>query len=242
MWMRTTLLALLPLIAGCWYDDDHHHHQDEEFLEEDVIDLMTVIFQGAENAFVGDNVFAEDVIQPAGPGNQFTAIYELPPQDRRNLGFGFGEVELQIREDGVVHPNPLAFSFATTSADIVDIEYRLLYNGEARATNRGTDVDLLISVRAQRTPTGFDFVDYLIDGFVDIGQTFCDAVVGFIAFGRPRDGIEVGTGDGTGEIDDPDVFDVFDFDLDFFDEEFRAEGDVGDCCFFEELFDYREVW
>ena len=55
--------------------------------------------------------------------------------------------------------------------------------------------------------------------------------------------IERDFGDGEGRIDDPDVIDVFFLDLDFFDDEFfRAEGDVGFCCFFDRTFLYADVF
>ncbi|MDH3592547.1 MAG: hypothetical protein OER88_11750, partial [Planctomycetota bacterium] len=84
---------------------------------------------------------------------------------------------------------------------------------------------------------------YFVDGIVDVGRVFMDITTEFRAEGRPRDGIDRGFGDGAGRIDDPDVVDVFSLDLDFFDDDFfRAEGDVGHCCFFDETFAFVEVF
>ena len=236
------VVALLPLVGGCPHDGDAFglFRSEVEFLEEDVIDLMTIVLQSGENAFVGDIVAPGDVLVPASPVNDFTVVYDLPSDLRRNLGLGFGEAELQVFEDGVVNTDPLGFSFATTPANEVVLTYRLLYRGEAQLTRRLTDIDLIVEVSARRGASGFDLVEYRIDGFVDIGATLCTVLTGFTAFGRPRDGIEEGTGDGEGIIDDPDVFDVFDYDIDYFTNGFRAEGEVGHA-FFEELFDYLEV-
>lgn len=235
------VIALLPLVAGC--PSGHAvglFRSEEVFLEEDVIDLMTIVLQSGENAFVGDIVAPGDVLVPAGPVNDFTVVYRLPSDLRPNLGLGFGEAELHVVEDGVVNTDPLSFSFATTAAVEVELTYRLLYRGEATFTRRLTDVDLLVTVTARRGALGFNLVMYRIDGFVDLGATRCTVLTGFTAFGRPRDGIEAGTGDGEGIIDDPDVFDVFDYDIDYFTSVFRVEGEVG-LAFFEELFDYSEV-
>jgi hypothetical protein len=234
------VFALLPLVAGCDSDTFGLFRSEEEFLEEDVIDLMTIVLQSGENAFVGDIVAPGDVLVPASPVNDFTVVYELPSDLRRNLGLGFGEAELHVVEDGVVNTDPLSFSFATTAASEVEVTYRLLYRGEATFTRRLTDVDLLVTVTARRGALGFNLVTYRIDGFVDLGATRCTVLTGFTAFGRPRDGIEEGTGDGEGIIDDPDVFDVFDYDIDYFTNVFRAEGEVGHA-FFEDLFNYSEV-
>ena len=234
------VFALLPLVAGCDSDTFGLFRSEEEFLEEDVIDLMTIVLQSGENAFVGDIVAPGDVLVPASPVNDFTVVYELPSDLRRNLGLGFGEAELHVVEDGVVNTDPLSFSFATTAASEVEVTYRLLYRGEATFTRRLTDVDLLVTVTARRGALGFNLVTYRIDGFVDLGATRCTVLTGFTAFGRPRDGIEEGTGDGEGIIDDPDVFDVFDYDIDYFTNVFRAEGEVG-LAFFEDLFNYSEV-
>ncbi len=234
--------ALLPLIGGCPHDGDGFGllHSEVDFLAEDVIDLMTIVLQSGENAFVGDIVAPGDVLVPASLVNDFTVTYDLPADVRKNLGLGFGEAELHVVEDGVVNTDPLSFSFATTAASEVEVTYRLLYRGEATFTRRLTDVDLLVTVTARRGALGFNLVTYRIDGFVDLGATRCTVLTGFTAFGRPRDGIEEGTGDGEGIIDDPDVFDVFDYDIDYFTNVFRAEGEVG-LAFFEDLFNYSEV-
>lgn len=235
------MMSLVVAVAGC--DNVFHvRHLEQEYLAEDVIDLMTVVMQAADNAYVGDIVFPEDVLDPARPGNGFTVIYDLPADVRLNLGFGFGEAELQVTEDGVVSQDPLGFAFRNTTANEVEIYYRLIYRGEAQFTRRNTDVDLVVNLRARRGVNGFDLVDYNIDGWVDIGATECTALFGFTAFGRPRDGIEVGTGDGEGEIDDPEVFDYYDYDIDFFANEFRVEGEVGFCCHYDDWFDYRDIF
>ena len=236
------VMALLPMVGGC----PHHdllfglQHEDEDFLTEDTIDLMTIVLEAGDSAFVGDVVDPGDVILPPGPNNDFTVVYDLPRDLRQNLGLGSGEAELQVVEDGVVSNDPLAFSFATTAANEVNLYYRLLYRGEAEFSRRSTDIDLVVSIVARRGAAGFDLVEYRIDGFVDLGSTRCTVLTGFTAFGRPRDGIEVGTGDGEGVIDDPDVIDVFDYDIDFFESGFVAEGEVGHR-FYDEFFDYNEV-
>jgi hypothetical protein len=236
------LVFLVPLFGGCHRHTHGLTHSEVEFLSEDVIDLMTVVFQGAENAFVGDTVELEDITDMAGPGNNWTVTYDLPVDVRIGLGVGFGRVALRVSEDGTPDEDPLDFDFGTTDALVVELDYELRYEGQT-AGGRITDVDLIVFVTATRMDPGDPFlVEYFVDGFLDIGVTFCDIVTRFRSVGRPRDGIEVGFGDGEGIIDDPEVYEIFDYDLDWIaDGYFRAEGEVGHCCFFEEIFFFDEV-
>ncbi|MFQ5845269.1 MAG: hypothetical protein ACE5JG_09815 [Planctomycetota bacterium] len=235
------LLAALAVATGCHGGDNHGLFPAEgDFLAEDVIDLMTVVFQTSENAFLGDVVAPGDVVEAAGPANGFTVTYDLPLDLRIGLGEGFGRATLQVSEDGVPHPDPLSFTFATTTAQTVDVLYTLRYDGVARS-GRFTDVALDVSLVAVWTGTGFE-VDHLVTGRCDLEATFCRGLVMlYRAAGGPRDGIVGGFGDGDGVIDDPDVFDVFDMDLDWFAATFRAEGPVGCCARYEDLFTYAEV-
>jgi hypothetical protein len=238
------LIAALAVSVGC-HDANGHSvgitHFEEDFLTEDVIDLMTIVFQASENAFVGDDVLPADIIEPASAGNDFTVTYDLPPDARGGLGFGFGEASLQVIEDGVSNPRPLTFSFATTTAQTVEIFYALDYEGEARS-GRPTFVSLDVSLTAVRTgPADFE-VDYVVTRFIGIGDTFVDDIFMFFrAAGRPVDGIVGGFGDGNADVDDPDVFEVLDLDLDWFSTGFRAEGELDLFSFYEESFSYGEV-
>ena len=239
--------SIALLLAGCgdhyFGDNSEHLFSDEiEFLSEDVIELLTIVFQIGENAFVGDAVRPVDIVDPAGPGNDFFVTYDLPVQPRIGLGAGFGRVALQVAEDGILRDDPLSFSFATTSADIVDLVYDLSYDG-VTASGRPTEVDFTVFLNAVRTGPGEPFdVEYFIEGGGYLDVTFCELSTLFRAPGPPRTGIEPNFGDGAGLIDDPDVFDVFELDLDFIDPDiFRVEGDVGHCCFFEEIFLFNEV-
>lgn len=238
------LSVALVLLAGCSHGSDGLFRSEIRRLSDDVIDLMTTVFQTAENAFVGDSVEPEDIVDPAGAGNDFTVTYDLPLDDRVGLGLGFGRVGLRIEEDGVPVADPLAFSFGTTTALEVVLIYELRYDGEAELTGRNSDIDLTVTVTATRTSPAFAFLNvYFVDGIADFGATFCDITARFRSPGRPRDGIDVDFGDGEGRIDNPNVVDEFDLDLDFFDEDFfRAEGDVGICCFFERTFAYEDVF
>jgi len=231
------------LASGCTHGTEGLFPEEVDFLAEDVIDLMTIVFQTGENAFVGDLVDPADVVDPAGPGNAFTVTYDLPFGFRLGLGDGLGRASLSVTEDGVPVADPLAFSLGTSAALEVEITYELRYQGET-AGGRATDFDLVVSLIATRaTPADPFDADYLIDGTCDMGDTSTGITVGFTSPGRPRDGVDPGSGDGSGFVDDPDVVDVFDLDLDWLNDfEFRAKGDVGFCCFFRETFDYGEVF
>jgi hypothetical protein len=229
------------LLPAC--SEDTHDLYDSEYLylTEDIDDLLTIAFQAGENAFVGDSVEPGDIVEPAGPGNDFTATYDLPLDDRIGLGLGAGRVALRVVEDGVVSPAPLSFSFGTTSADHVVLVYELRYDGETSHL-RTTVVDLTITLDAVRGPGGEFDVTYHERGDVLLGNTRCiDVALDFVAPGRPRDGIVGGVGDGFAWIDDPGVYDLMELDLDWGEGEFIASGDVGCCAFYERLFDYREV-
>ena len=143
-----TLVAFLSVAAlgGC----SSHHGYDAlfpieiDYLSEDVLDLMAIVFQAGENAFVGDTVEPEDIVDPGGPGNDFTATYDLPEDNRVGLGFGSGRVALQVIEDGFFNEDPLLFSISTTTALEVEITYELRYDGEtlggrSRWTTGSTD-------------------------------------------------------------------------------------------------------
>jgi len=246
---RFTLVAFLAVaaIGGC--SDYHVIYSDLypieiEYLSEDVLDLMTIVFQAGENAFVGDAVQPEDIVDPGGPGNDFTATYDLPTGPRVGLGDGSGRVALQVIEDGVFNEEPLLFSISTTTALEVEITYELRYDGETLG-GRFTEVDLLVSVIATRATALDPFdVDYFIDGQTFLGFTFTEITTQFFSPGRPRDGVIVGLGDGEGTIDDPEVdAGIFDFDLDWDDADtFRAEGEVGSCCWFDERFFFADVF
>ncbi|MGH7163505.1 MAG: hypothetical protein ACREID_08465 [Planctomycetota bacterium] len=235
-----TLFAAAAL-AGCG-DTTHDLTRSEiQFLREDVLDLMTIAFQTGENGFVGDSVEPEDVGDPAGPGNNFTATYDLPFAARVGLGEGSGRVSLRVVEDGVPASDPIGFSFGTTAAGAVTLVYELRYDGET-AGNRATDVDLTATLSATRTGGGGFLVEYFLDGEVFLGATFCELTCDFRAPGRPRDGVEVQSGDGLGIIDDPDVFAAFEYDIDWLAGEFLFEGPVSCCAFFEETFPYADAF
>mgnify|MGYP006908318554 CR=1 FL=1 len=240
--MRRLLLVPL-LLAACSRSTSGLFRIEVAFLEEDVVDLVTVVFQGAENAFVGDAVEEADVVEPAGPGNAFTATYDLPERARTGLGFGSGRVALRVTADGAVDEEPLSFSFATTTALAVVRRSALRYGGEARL-ERIPDVDLVFTLTATRASAADPFlVETFVEGDVLLGITFPEIRGRFGGPGRPRDGIGPGCGDAEGCIDDPEVeAGRFDFDLDWINgERFRAEGEVGRCCFFRETFLYGDV-
>ena len=238
-----TILALVPLAGGCGHrGSDFLLESEFDFLAEDVIDLMTITFHVGENAFLGDPVFAEDIIEEGGAGNNFTAIYDLPQADRIGIGAGFGRASVRITEDGVPTEVPLDFTFAGTSALTIVITYEVQYLG-VTAGGRDTDIDFLVTATATRATTSEPFlVEYLVDGDCFLGATFCRLLTDFRAEGSPRNGLIVGFGDGSGFIDDPDVFDVFDLDIDYSFDDFVAEGNVGCCAFFDEAFLYEEVF
>ena len=247
--MRSLAFSLLFLVGLTGCDDGYHHGHghselsalEADYLAEDVVDLMTVPLQVADNAFVGDLVFPAEVLQPARPGNGFTVLYELPPQNRVGLGFGSGEVSLYIDENGVAVADPLLFSFATTSADVVDLAYLISYEGEASLTGRPTVVDLEVYLNAVRVGPGAWDVEYSVEGVCDLGATLCDVSLLFAAPGRPRAGIEPGFGDGATLIDDPAVRAIYDGAIDWFLDGFDSFGDVGCCASYGDQFAYWEV-
>ena len=116
------------------------------------------------------------------------------------------------------------------------------YLGET-FNGRETDLDFLVTATATRTGPGESFdVDYFIDGDCFLGATFCRYVTAFRSPGIPRDGVEAASGDGTGLIDDPDVFSAMDLDIRFLDAlRFGATGDLADGAFFADIFFYDEV-
>lgn len=242
MWFRGVILVAGLATAGCSGGSEGLFRFEVQFLREDVIDFMTIVLQTGENAFVGDVVRPRDVVEAAGPGNAFAVTYDLPDEPRVGLGAGSGRVTLRVTEDGVPHEDPLAFSAATTGALVVEIEYDQRYDGEAPG-GRLTQVDLVATLTLTRADATAPFeVEYFIEGTCWLAATYCEVTARFAAPGRPRDGIVPGFGDGAGLIDDPDVLDLFDLDIDWFDGFFVAEGEVG-CCGakFDEGITYREV-
>ncbi len=245
--MRSLAFSLLFLVglAGCGHDLGHGHSElsalEADYLAEDVIDLMTVPLQAADNAFVGDLVFPDEVLERPRPGNGFTVRYALPLEDRVGLGFGSGEVSLYVDEDAVAVADPLLFSFATTNADVIDLAYLIYYEGEASLTGRPTVVDLEVYLRAVRVGPGAWDVEYSVEGVCDLGATLCDVSLLFAAPGRPRAGIEPGFGDGAALIDDPDVRATYDAAIDWFLDGFDIFGDVGCCALYGDQFAYWEV-
>jgi len=240
---RLALSALAALLGACETSSLYLYDREIDYLREDVVDLVAICFQAGENAFVGDSVEPEDVVDPAGPGNGFTATYDLPLDDRVILGRGSGRVAVRIEEDGVPSPDPLNFSFGTTSADTVTVRYELRYEGET-AGLRDTDVDLVVSLTGVRGSGGDFGCFYRVEGDMYLGNTRCrDLFLEFFADGRPRDGIVAREGYGRGEVDDPGVFDVFEMNLHWYEEVFVADGDVGGCCaYFDEEFHYGDVF
>jgi hypothetical protein len=203
---------------------------------------MTIVFQASEQAFVGDPVLPEDVIEGARPANAFTVFYALPQGDRLNLGPGSGDVYLQVTEDGVVNENPLDFDISTTDALQVEVFYDFVYLGETLG-GRLTDAAFVVTLTATRASPADPFlVEYFVDGDTFLGATYARIETRFRAPGRPRDGIEAEFGDAAGLVDDPDIFDVWELDLDYFADGFRAQGDVGCCGFFEREFWYDQLF
>jgi hypothetical protein len=233
------------LAGGCVHSHDHGTHGlalfEIDFLTEDVIDLVAIGFQAAENAYVGDPVQPVDVIETPDAANSFTVTYDLPPAFRVGLGDGSGSVALQIFEDGVVNPDPLGFDIQTTTALTVEIYYDLDYLGTA-VSGRATDVLFGVTAVATRADPADPFlVEYLITGDCFLGQTYCDWDALFRAFGRPRDGIVEGFGGADGVVDDPDVLDFYEFHKDWRVDHFRTRGSVGFDAFLEELVPYDFV-
>ncbi len=238
----TALVLALLACAGCGSGTYNLYRFEARFLVEDVVDLMTIVFQTGENAFVGDAVEEEDLVGAPGAGNGYRATYDLPKAFRVGLDFGAGRASVRVTEDGVPVADPLGFSFGTSGALLVELEYELLYEGRA-ASGRRTDFALQATLTATRATAAVPFeVEYFIDGHCEIGATFCDVATRFRAPGRPRDGLVPGFGDAEGFIDDPDVYEIYDLDLDYGLDRFRAQGDVGCCAYFDEYFSYASVF
>jgi len=241
-----TLLASLATLAAC--NDGCHDcgggltSREEAFLSEDVTDLMSNIFATGEQAFDGDAPLPGDVTQIADASNQYTAVYVLPDAFRPGLGQGSGDVALQVTEDGVVTQDPLLFSFATTTALMVDLVYDLHYLGFTDGA-RETDVVFRATLHATRATVADSFVvEYVVGGTAFFGTTFCDFDTRFEAPGAPSAGLQSGVGDGDGNIDDPDVIDIYDVHVGYAATYFTAKGPVGCCAdystsiFYDQLF------
>jgi hypothetical protein len=242
-WRSATLLALLPVVA-CDYDDGDGglYYYEEAYLAEDVTDLMSNVFATCENAFDGDAPLPGDVTQIADASNQFTAVYLLPDAFRPGLGQGSGDVALQATVDGVPEQDPLLFSFATTTALDVELVYDLRYLGITDGA-RETDVAFRVTLHATRaTPADPFVVEYVLGGDVFFGTTYCDFSTRFRAPGPPSAGIEASSGDGAGYVDDPDVYDVFDLNINYASDRFGAEGPVGCCAYYSATFFYDQLF
>ncbi|HEY7864108.1 MAG TPA: hypothetical protein VIE39_10635 [Thermoanaerobaculia bacterium] len=238
-----TLLALLPVVSGC-YDDDCYdcglYYYEEAYITEDVVDLMTNVFATAENAYQGDIVDPLDITQVPDATNDYTAVYLLPDAFRLGFGQGAGDVAVQITEDGLENIDPLLFSFAATTALTVEVIYDLRYLGMTMGA-RETDIALQVILTATRASPVEPFrYEYFVDGTCFFGTTFCDFSTRFEALGPPSAGIVAGFGDGAGFVDDPDVYDVFDLDVDWGTNHFRAQGDVGCCAYYDADFPYDQ--
>jgi hypothetical protein len=245
MSQRVATAALLALLlAGCSSSDSDTQPLatwEIDFLYEDVIDLVVIGFQAAENAYVGDPVLPADVIEDATPANGHTVVYALPDADRVGLGQGSGSVSLRVVEDGVVNTDPLAFSIDTTTALVVEIDYDLDYLGTAWTT-RLTDVLFTVFVTATRASVADPFdVEYNVVGDCFLGETYCDWDALFAALGRPRDGIVSGFGNAIVTIDDPDIFDFYLPIFDWSTDHFRTRGPVGCCSLYEDHIPYTDV-
>jgi hypothetical protein len=240
-----TMLTLVAALAGgCVTEEDDPLLSPLEFafLGEDTIDQMAAVFEGADRAFYGDIVEPEDVIDPPTEENGYTVSYELPPDLRDNIGLGFGTVRLQILEDGVPVQDPLAFTYAGSTAIEVQVLYQVTYRGEATLTARLLDIDLDVDLIVSRSRGGeLENGDYIIDGFVDLGPTGTSISTDFRAFGSPRDGIVDDGGGADTIIDDPDVFDVYNGVVDYLADSFQADGSVGCCTRYFDRFFYDEV-
>jgi hypothetical protein len=242
-WRAVTLLALLPFVSGCDGDDCYDcdlYTYEEAFITEDVVDLMTNVFATGESAFLGDVVAPGDVVQPPDAANRYTVVYLLPDAFRLGFGQGSGDVALQVTEDGVDNPDPLSFSFSTTTALTVELVYDIVYLGFTQGA-RETDIALRAILTATRASVFDPFVvEYFIDGTCFFGTTFCDFTTRFRAPGPPSAGIEGGFGDGAGNIDDPDVYDIFTMDIDYGTGAFRSQGNVGCCAYYDADFFYDD--
>lgn len=238
------LFSAVLLVGGCNSGGTSClTYSEVRFLSEDIIELMGIVYQTGENGFLGDPVQPGDVVSPPGSGNAYTVTYDLPEGNRLGLGYGFGRASLQVDEDGVVNETPLAFSFGTTDALEVVMTYTLRYQGET-ASGRLTDTDFTATLLATRGSTAEPFlVEYLIDGSCFLGATFCEMITRFRSPGSPRNGLEIGFGDGAGLIDDPDVFAPMDLNIDYDrGTNFRARGKLGDCARYDERIYYSEIF
>lgn len=238
------VICALLLVGGCTTEDTTIQLTPAEFqfLGEDVIDMMTVVFQAGEQAYIGDLVDPGDVVDPPVAGNDFTVTYILPIADRLNLGRGSGRVELQILEDGTPVQDPLGFTYAGSTAVQVQVIYRITYRGEAQFTTRGTDVDLTVDLVVTRDGANqLTQSDYIIEGFVDLDQTLTDISVDFRADGAPVDGIRNDGGSADIQIDDPDVIQIMDATAALFDSFLQVNGFVRDCCGYADNFLYTEL-
>ncbi len=240
------MLGLL-LVVGCGGVDEFTANSgltpaEFQFLGEDVIDMMTIVFQAGEQAFVGDPVDPGDAVTPADAGNDFTVTYDLPTLDRLNLGLGSGQVQLQILEDGVLVQDPLGFTYADSMATQVQVLYTIAYRGQAQFTQRATDIELTVDLIVTRDGAGtLTLGDYVISGFVDLDQTLTDVAIDFRASGAPVDGIANDGGVADIRIDDPDVIQILDAVADLFDTFFQVNGFVKNCCSYADNFVYTEV-
>jgi len=241
---RATLLALLATAAACGGDSHGSglYYYEEAYLAEDVMDLMNNVFATGQHAFDGDAPLPGDVVQIGDATNQYTAVYILPDGFRPGLGQGNGDVALQVTEDGVLLMDPLLFSFATTTALTVDLVYDLRYFGFTDGA-RETDVALRATLHATRASV-FDpwVVEYVVGGDAFFGTTYCDFNTRFQAPGAPSAGIQGGFGDGAGYIDDPDVYDIFDLNINYGSTQFGAEGPVGCCAYYSAGFYYDQLF
>ena len=254
-------VALLPILAGCGaavdalfegiddINEEINERPDGELLPSefqalgaDVADLMTVVFQAGEQAFLGEDVEPGEVIEPPSAANDFAVTYNLPTVDRPRLGRGFGRVTLRILEDGVPVQDPLGFTYAGSAAAQVQIIYNLDYAGQAAFTPRSTDVDLLVDLIVERDNNDdLTLTDYLIEGVVDLGQTVTHVSIDFRALGAPVDGIENDGGQADIEIDDPEVIQVLEATADLFETFFQVSGNVRGCCPYADNFLYTDV-
>jgi len=242
---RATLLALLAVVAACNDDccggNSGLYPYEEAYLSEDVLDLMNNVFATAEHAFDGDAPLPTDVTQIADASNQYTAVYLLNEAFRPGLGQGSGDVALQVTEDGVPNVDPLFFSFTTTTALTVDLNYDIRYFGFTPGA-RETDVAFLATLHATRASLADPWVvEYVIGGDAFFGTTYCDFNTRFQAAGPPSAGMYAG-GDGAGYVDDPDVFDILDLDIDYTTVLFGASGPVGCCAHYSAAFYYDQLF
>jgi hypothetical protein len=236
--MRHILILLAVSCMACTRSEESTGltQLEVELLSEDVYDLVDILFAIGENAYLGDDVSPDEIIEDSQVGNDWTVTYDLPPGFRLGLGPGLGRVRLSIIEDGAVVEDPLAFSFAASTAVDVIMVYEITYEGETLG-GRVTDVAFRASVRASRV-SNLDpfFVEYWIQGDCYLGATLCRMSIRFNAVGAPRD-LVAGIADGAGTIDDPDVRNSLDLDLDFpGNGVYFAEGWVGCCSWFRERF------